>query len=142
MAQKKAKKGASKATKRGSSQQLELRALKRSLEQVGREFDELPQIAKAISRVYRKTNFGSFAKEITDVGKIEIRPPDDLKEELEKLRDKLERLRRDSQRDDPQILERKVPWRYQIDVASLIDILIEILHILMKLHRRSLRPEG
>ena len=140
MATKKAKRGASKATNKGTSQAQDLRALKRSLEQAGREFDELPQIAKAVGQVYKKTGFGSFAKEISDV--IEPRPPDDLRQELEKLRRKLEELQRDVQRDNPRLLERKVPWRYQIDISLLIDILIEILHILMKLYRRSLPPEG
>jgi (p)ppGpp synthase/HD superfamily hydrolase len=129
-----------KATTKTAGRQQDLRALKRDLEQAGREFDSLPQLSKAIQTVYKRTEFDSIEDWIVEVGKIEVEPPDDLRQELERLRRKLEKILQESQQGNPKVLERKVPWKYQIQVPFLLDILVEILRILMKLYSRDVRP--
>jgi hypothetical protein len=114
----------------------ELARLRRQLLAVAVAFDQTPQQTRAIARVGRQHNLKMFDARVREAKRRERRPPDDLYDELIRLKDKIRRLMQPA----PDDLERKVVWRRQIKLDVLVSILLEILDILAKLYRRSAEP--
>ena len=136
MAQKRTRRNPSRKPKPSTP---ELRALRRSIVEVGRAYDTEARLRKSVSRTFSLHDFAAITRAIESIRRGERQPPDDLGEELRRLAEKLDRVRRAKPGDDGP-LERKVPWRYQISLDLLISILIEILDILKKLYRRTSGP--
>jgi hypothetical protein len=111
----------------------EIARLRRQLLAVAEAYDQTPQQVRAIARVGRQYNLRNFDARVRDAKRLERRPPDDLYDELQKLKYKIRRL----MQPDAEDLERKVPWRRQIKLDVIVSILLEILDILAKLYRRS-----
>lgn len=119
-------------------EQERLAALLNDLESISARFGQRASLLDRIGGVLDAHDFGDFPRRLSRARASEPEPrPDDLYEELEKLRQKIEALQ------DEDSHEYKLPHRTQINVDDLTSLFVELLDVLRKLYERSnVRPSA